>query len=172
MGTPAGTTNWFTLATRIDEEPLPIQRDDLHLEWWRVRWQWLCGIEIMGSDPGHATQEHGHEEGDAPGDELDAAGIGPIWQIACSHVGCSKPPGEGKGRGDRRNNDGEHDGERVDQDHLLGNPNDPFRVEDGRLTCRQDDRRHQDSAARGSGVHRMKAPQGSDSVWRSARLAV
>jgi hypothetical protein len=164
MGTPAGTTRRFTLATPWlgYEKPLPIQRDDLHLEWWRVRWQRLCGT----------TQEHDYEERDAPDDELDAAGIGPIWQIACPLVGCSKPPGEGKGRGDRRDNDGEHDGERVDQDHLLGKPNDPFRVEDGRLTCRQDDRRHQDSAARGSGGCRSKAPQRSHSVWRSVRLAV
>ena len=169
MGTPAGTTSWLTLATPwlgIDEEPLPIQRDDLHLEGWRVRWQGLCGIEVMGCDPGHATQEHDYEEGNAPGDELDAAGKDPVRQIACPRVGGSKPPGEGKSRGDRRNDDSEHDGERVDQDHLLGLPNDPLRVEDGRLTSCQDNRRHEDCVARSPAVHRTKAPQRSCSVWR------
>jgi len=126
----------------------------------------------MGCDPGHATQEHDYEEGNAPDDELDAAGKDPIWQIACPRVGGSKPPGEGKGRGDRRNNDSEHDGERVDQDHLLALSNDPLRVENGRLTCRQNNRRHEDCAARSPGIHRTKAPQKSYTVRRPVWLVV
>jgi hypothetical protein len=48
-----------------------------------------------------------------------------------------------------------------------------LRVEDGRLACRQDDRRDQDSAARSPGIQRTKAPpQGSRSGRRSVRLAV
>src|SRR3984893_19427240 len=83
--------------TRVDEEPLPIQRNSLDLEGWRVRWQRLCGIEIMGSDPDHAAQEGDRKEGDGPDDELDAPGKVPIRQIACPCVGGSKPPSEGKG---------------------------------------------------------------------------
>ena len=66
MGTPGGNHKLVDARdslARIDEEPLPIQRDDLHLEGWRVRWQGLRGIEVMGCDPGHATQEHDYEEG-------------------------------------------------------------------------------------------------------------
>jgi hypothetical protein len=54
----------------------------LHFERWRVRCQRLCGIEVMGGDPGHATQEHDYEEGYTPDDELDTAGKDPIGQIA------------------------------------------------------------------------------------------
>lgn len=113
----------------------------------------------MGADPGHATEEHDHEKRDAPDDEFDAAGIGPIGQIVCPHVGGSKPPGEGKGRGDRRDNDGEHDGERINKDRLLGNPDDSLGVEDGRLTCRQRNRGQENEAACNRGVHPTKSPQ-------------
>src|SRR4030081_571662 len=110
----------------------------------------------MGSDPGHATQEDDREEGDGPDDELDAARILPIRQVDRFRVGGAEPPGKAKGCGDRRNHDGKHDGERVDQNRLLGNPDDPFRVEDGRLTCREDDWHHDGSAARGAGTPRSK----------------
>src|SRR6266849_3923756 len=121
----------FAGVVRVDEQPLPIQRDDLDLERRRLRCQWLGGIELMGADPGDAAQKDDGEEGNGPGDELDAAGVLKIRQVDRPRVGGAKPPGEGEGRGDRREHDGEHDGERVDEDRLVGNPDEPLRVEDG-----------------------------------------
>src|SRR5260370_41841876 len=121
----------------------------------------------MGSDPGHATEEDDREEGDGPDDEFDAAGVLKIPQVDRPRVGGTKPPGEGKGRGDRRDHDGEHDGERVYEDRLLGDPDEPLRVEDGRLTCGQDSRRHDDGAAPGPGARRLKALRRSFAIWRS-----
>src|SRR5713226_659386 len=124
----------------------------------------------MGSDPGHATQKDDREEGDGPDDELDAAGVLKIRQVDRRRVGGAKPPREAKGRGDGRDHDGEHDSERVYQDRLLGNPDDPSRVEDGRLTCRQDDRRHDDGAAPGPGAGPSKALRWSFVIRRSVWL--
>ena len=138
---------------RVDEEPLPIQRNDLDLERRRLRCQRPGGIQVMRADPGHAAQQHDHQDGNGPDDELEPAGIGEIRQIGRSCVGGSEPPGEGKGRGDRRDHDGEHDGERVDQDRLVGDPDHALRVEDGRLTCGQRDRRG-DRCSGGGGRYR------------------
>src|SRR5882724_599335 len=124
----------------------------------------------MGSDPRHATQEDDCEERDGPDDELDAARILPIRQVDRSRVGGAEPPDEAEGRGDRREHDGEHDSERVYQDRLLGNPDDPLRVEDGRLTCRQDDWRHDDSAARRAGTPRSKTLRTSFAISQAVWL--
>src|ERR1700677_834135 len=41
---------------RVNEKPLPIQRDDLDVERWRFRCQRLRGVEGMRIDPAHATK--------------------------------------------------------------------------------------------------------------------
>ena len=144
----------------------------LHFEWRRLRCQRLRGIKIMGCDPGNATEEHDHENRDAPDYKLDSAGIDPIRQIACPGVRASKPPGKDKRCGDRRDHDREHDGERVDEDHLLGYPNRSLWVEDRRLTCGQDHRRHKDRGALSLRAHRTKAPEKVHSSGLPFRLPV
>jgi len=123
----------------------------------------------MGSDPGHAAQKHDHQQGNGPDDELDAAGIDKLRPVGGSRVGGTKPPGEAKGRGNRRHHDREHDGEAVDQDCLLGNPDDTLRVEDGRLTRRQDDRHREGGVACGPGADRSVAPRARFATCGSVR---
>ena len=149
---------------RVDEQPLPIQRNALDLQRRRVRCQRLGRIELVRSDPGHAAQQHDHQQRDGPDDQLDAAGIGQIRQIGRPRVGGPEPPGEGQRRDDRRHHDGQHDRQRVDQDRLLGNPDGALRVEHGGLTGGQSDRRDDDGVAPGRHSHRAMA--------RRKRLAI
>ena len=131
--------------------------------------QGLGGIEVMGADPGHAAQQHDHEQRDAPDDELDAAGIGPIREIAGPGVGSAEPPGEGEGRDDRRDDDGEHDGEGIDQDRLLGDPDGALRVEDGRLTGRQEERCRQGPRSARHAIAAFLPKARQPHSWRSHR---
>ena len=134
-GTPAGTTSWLTLATPslgIDEEPLPVERDDLDLERrLALRPSGLAGSSSC--EPIQATP---------PSRMITIAGIAqttssmragelPVGQVARARVRGAEPPGEGEGRDDRRHDDRQHDGERVDQDGAVGVPDRPARIEDG-----------------------------------------
>jgi len=73
MGMP-GTTSRLTLDSlaRIDEEPLPIQRDDCTSRGGVFDGKALLD-RVMGCDPGHATRSMITRR-DAPDDDLDAAG--------------------------------------------------------------------------------------------------
>ena len=47
----------------VDEQPFPVQRDDLHFERRRRPMQRLRGIELVRADPGDAAEQHDHEGG-------------------------------------------------------------------------------------------------------------
>ena len=82
----------------IDEQPFPIERDDLHLDRLFLRFDRLERIEIVRADPDHAAEKQDDEKRDRPDDELDAAGINEAGLVARPRIGSAKPPGERRGR--------------------------------------------------------------------------
>jgi hypothetical protein len=55
----------------IDEQPLPVERHDLHFEWLALRRQRARGIELVRSGPDHAAEEQDDQRGNRPHDQLD-----------------------------------------------------------------------------------------------------
>ena len=111
---------------REDEQPFPIERDDLNGDGFDRRADGLARVEVMRADPGHAAnQDHRHRR-DRPDEHLETAGIRKVGQVARALVGCAKPIGDSEGGEDCRNHDRQHDPERVEQ-------NLPFGVGDGSL---------------------------------------
>src|SRR5829696_2828767 len=55
---------------RVDEQPLPVEGDDLHSEPLGLRLERLGRIEVMRPDPGDAPKEHDNKQGKGPDDEL------------------------------------------------------------------------------------------------------
>ena len=122
----------------IDEQPFPIERDDLNLERLFLRFDRLEGIEIMRADPDHAAEKQDDQERDRPDDELDAAGIDKAGLVARPRVGGAKPPGKDEDADDRRHDDHQHDGEGIEQDLDVGGADRPLRLQyASRATCEQ-----------------------------------
>ena len=76
----------------IDEQPFPIERDDLHLDRLFLRLNRLERVERMRADPDHTTEKQDDEERDRPDDELNAAGIDKAGLVPRPRVGGAKPP--------------------------------------------------------------------------------
>jgi hypothetical protein len=122
---------------RVNEQPFPIERDDLDLDWLRRRCKRLVRIECMRAKPGNAAQESDHERGDRPHDELEMSRESPVRQVSRARVGCTKPPGEADCREDYRYDDREHDRHRIDEDELLRRADRPLRVEHAAASCQR-----------------------------------
>ena len=113
----------------VDEQPFPIERDDLNRDGLDRRGDRFARIEVMRADPGDAAnQQHGHR-GDRPNQHLEPAGIVEIRQVAGARVGRAKPEGDAEGGEDRRDDDRQHDAERVEQNLPFGSGDRPFRIE-------------------------------------------
>ena len=106
--------------SRVNEEPLPVERDHLHVKGFTVSGQGISRIELMGADPDDAPQKKDHEGGDRPYDELDAPGVSKVRTVASLAVGCAKPPRDGQCGNQSRDDDGEHDRQRIQKNDILG----------------------------------------------------
>ena len=113
----------------VDEQPFPIERDDLHLDRFLGRGNRFEGIEIVGSDPDHAAEKQDDQDRNAPDNRFDTAGIDEIGTIACPGIGRAKPPGEDQDRDDRGDHDYQHDAQRVEQDFCVRRADRPLRVQ-------------------------------------------
>ena len=151
-GLAAGMTRRLTLADlllRIDEQPFPIERDDLNLERRLLRHERPRRIEVVRADPDHAAEQHDRQKRDRPGDHLDPARILKVRKVYRPCIGRAEPPCEGE-RGDAgRHHDRQHDDDRVDEDRRGASPDFSLRVEDVRLTARQGERQKQTAEPEG-----------------------
>ena len=89
---------------RIDEQPLPVQGNDIHLNRFDVRFQRLVGVEGVGSFPGDHRQDDDDDDGYSPDDCLNLVGVGPVRRIGGTGVGRSVFVGERH----RHDNHGHH----------------------------------------------------------------
>ena len=100
----------------VDEQPFPIEGDDLDGDGLDLRGDRLARIEVMRSNPGDAAdQEHRHQR-DRPDEHFNTARIDKVGPVACARVGCTKPKCDSQRRQDHRDDDRQHDTERVEQD--------------------------------------------------------
>src|SRR5580704_9720094 len=65
----------------VDEQPSPIQRDDLHLERRFRGLQGPRGIKLMRANPGNTSQEENEQRGYGPNDQFNPSGIFPLGAI-------------------------------------------------------------------------------------------
>ena len=159
----------------IDEEPFPIERDDLHLERSLPRLDRLEGIEIVRADPDHAAEKQDHQERNRPYDQLDAAGIDPVRPVAGARVGGAEPPREDERRDDRGHHDHQHDFERVEQNFRVGVGDRAAGVEHAAGTAGEERQRHQarDNPQTRTFDRRSAAgTQASDGISRSGSLSM
>ena len=120
----------------IDEQPFPIERDDLHLERLFLCFDRLERIEIVRADPDHAAEKQDDEKRDRPDDEFDAAGKNEAGLVARPRIGSAEPPGENKHADNRRHDDHQHDAEGIEQDLAIGGADRPLRLQyASRATC-------------------------------------
>ena len=81
-GVPAGIDQLVHAGdalVRIDEQPFPIERDDLDCRAAAAPARiGVRRIEIMGADPGDAAEEQDDQRRDGPDDEFDPAGVRPV----------------------------------------------------------------------------------------------
>ena len=105
-GVPAGNDQLVhrrDVLVRIDEQPFPVERDDLDIERGRVGNQFFCPDRVHGTPPRrHRRAAVIVSSGIAPDDHFELAGIRPIRQIAGLRVGRAIPPGEAERGDDRR----------------------------------------------------------------------
>ena len=157
----------------VDEQPFPIERDDLDLERRRLRCQRLGGIEVVRADPGHAAQQHDRQQRDRPDDQLDAGRNRP--SPADSVPACSR-----RGTTRRRRSVAAIVGTTIasmiasESIRIVfsASPTGPCGSSTAGWHAVSTIGAHEDCAAPGPGVHRTKAPQRSRSVWQSLSLAV
>ena len=114
---------------RVDEQPFPIERDDLHLDRLGWRGNRFEGVEIVGSDPDHAAKKQNGQDRNTPDDELDASGIDEVGTVVRPRIGCAKPPAEDQYSDDRGHYDHQHDSQRVEQDFCIRRADRPLRVQ-------------------------------------------
>ena len=93
----------------IDEQPFPIEGDDLHLERLGARRERPVGIEQVAADPDHPAQQHDDQGRDRPDDRLDPARERPLRQVLRLGVGRAVTPGHPEGEQDGRDDDRQHD---------------------------------------------------------------
>src|SRR6202035_5171093 len=82
----------------VDEQPLPVERDDLNLEGLRGGDNRLSWIKIVRTDPGDPADENYSHQRDRPDEHLEATGICEIRLIARPYIRCTKPEGNAKRR--------------------------------------------------------------------------
>ena len=71
----------------VDEQPFPIERDDVDLERLGVRGDRRPRIELMGTDPDDPAQQDHDQRRDRPGDKLDTPFIAFVRARAGAGVG-------------------------------------------------------------------------------------
>ncbi len=125
----------------IDEQPFPIERNDLNLQRVGVRRKGPGRIEFVRTDPGDAAEEHHHERGDRPDDELDTARIGPVRKIAGLGVGGTVPPGKRQYGDDHRHDDHQHDTKGIQEDQPLAGSDRALRIKNAAGTAAGHQRR-------------------------------
>ena len=114
----------------VDEEPFPIEGDDLDVDGLDLRGDRLARIEVVSANPSDAAdQEHRHQ-GNRPDEHFNTTRINKVRPIACVRVGRTKPKCDSQRREDHRDHDRQHDAERVEQNLPFGDGDRSFRVED------------------------------------------
>ena len=119
---------------RVDEQPLPVERDDLDLDRRILGFERPVGIERMRSEPGDAAEKGDDQRRDRPDDEFELAGERPVGPIGRAAVGGAKPPGEAERGEDHRDDDRQHDRDRVDENEPLRYADRPARIENAAAT--------------------------------------
>ena len=131
----------------IEEQPLPIERDDLHLQRLRAGYRRIR-IEPVRADPDHAPEEDHHQDRDRPDDQLDPPGKGPVGPVGGARVAGTKPPGEGQRGEDRGYDDRQHDRQRVEHDLPIARPDRTRRIHHPAAAGQRDQERECRQAAR------------------------
>ena len=133
----------------VNEQPLPVERNHLHVQRFGLGRQRTGGIEVVRPDPGDAAKKHNRQERDRPDDQLQPARIGPVGQMLRPGVGGAIPPRHPERRQDGRDDDRQHDGQGVEQDHPLGGADRPLCVQDaGTAAAERQDHRTDTANAR------------------------
>src|ERR1051326_1737990 len=116
----------------VDEEPLPVERDDLDFErpGLRLRGDRLKWMELVRSDPDAAAEKHDDEDRDGPDQELEAARMDEVRPALRARVVGAEPPREGKCRNHRRHPDHAHDANGVEEDDGVGGADRSLRLQD------------------------------------------
>ncbi len=73
----------------------------------------LGRVELVRADPDDAAEEEDDEGRDRPDQDLDPAGIGEVRLVAGLGVGFAEMPGDPDAADEGRDDDGQHDAERV-----------------------------------------------------------
>ncbi|MCY1177153.1 hypothetical protein D9M73_174500 [compost metagenome] len=93
---------------RVDEQPLPIQRDHFDGHRLHVRFQWLVRVQSVGRLVGDVTQGNDDQHRNGPHRDLDLGGVVPFRGVGGAGVGRAVFPGEQEGHDDDRNHDQQH----------------------------------------------------------------
>ena len=113
----------------VDEEPLPVERDDLDRQRLHVGRHGLVGreprerpvgVERVRADPGHGAQGDDDEQGYGPDDHFELGRVVKIRVIGRIRIRCTIAPREEERERDHRQDDEQHErGGRDDEIALL-----------------------------------------------------
>ena len=94
----------------VDEEPLPLEGDDLHIEGLFVRGDRLERVELIGLDIREDTDNGDHDDRDAPPDIFGDGVVDEVGVISGVFVVGAEPPREDEGQDIDGNDDQQHEG--------------------------------------------------------------
>ncbi len=114
---------------RVEEQPLPVERDDLDFDRPALAGQGLERIELVRAEPRDAAEHHDDQRRNRPHDQLEMARELPLGPIEGARVGLAEPEREGGDEDDDRQDDRQHDRQRIDQNEQLGGADGAGRVE-------------------------------------------
>ncbi|MNI46292.1 hypothetical protein D3C73_1007470 [compost metagenome] len=153
------------LLFRIDEQPLPVQRDRLDGDRLDVRFQGLVRIQRVRGPPGQHRQDQHDHAGDRPHHHLDRRRVGPLRLVTGLGVGGAILPREGQGHDDDRDDDQQHEHGGRDQQCLFILADLALRTEDGHGIAAGEHHQQCEQQARA-----QPAPKGFQRNHRSIQL--
>ncbi len=153
------------LLFRIDEQPLPVQRDRLDGDRLDVRIQRTVRIQCVRRAPGQDRQDQHDHARDRPHHHLDRRRVGPLRLVAGLGVGGAILPRERQGHDDDRDDDQQHEHGGRDQQGLLILADLALRTEDGHGIAAGEHHQQRQQQARA-----QPAPKGFQRNHRSIQL--
>ena len=128
---------------RVDEQPLPVQRDHFNGDWLDVGFQRLVRVQCVGRLVGDVTQGNDDQYRNSPHRDFDLGGVGPFWRVDGVLVGSAVFPGEQERHDDDRHDDQQHQQRCGDDQVSLIQADLALGIEQGHVAASQQQRAEQ-----------------------------
>ncbi|MNZ97856.1 hypothetical protein D3C78_1171170 [compost metagenome] len=116
---------------RVDEQPLPVQRDHVDLHRLHIGIQRTVRVQLVGGVVSEVAQGDDDQDRDDPHRGFDLGRVRPVRGVGGSLVGSTVLPGENHGHDNDRNHHQQHQAGSDQDQVLLLNADLTFRVEQG-----------------------------------------